>query len=249
MIGLRRRLRQAAGRAVAALATAPRSAAPTSDAAQLALASAGIRSSMSRASGGNASSAWAAWAQRQAQRQQAFGSSSGKWRPASWQQARQQWTDRGCATSNARSTLVFGSSMCIMQARLPWRRAQPVLHAQCELAQPRPASGCARHPGPRCWSCPAGALHASPAPTGRDACAACPAPSHPAAATSTVPALHSPPRCSGYHHFGGRGRPAAAVLYSQDARRRTLRWLVVLGGGAAVVWVTSRQEVPYTGRM
>lgn len=103
---------------------------------------------MSRASGGNASSAWAAWAQRQAQRQQAFGSSSGKWRPASWQQARQQWTDRG-----------------------------------------------------------------------------------------------------GYHHFGGRGRPAAAVLYSQDARRRTLRWLVVLGGGAAVVWVTSRQEVPYTGRM
>ncbi|KAL4437390.1 hypothetical protein ABPG75_004529 [Micractinium tetrahymenae] len=150
MILLRRRLAQAAGWAVAAVAAAPRSPAASSDAAQHALASAGIRSSMSRAGGGSAGSVWAAWVQRQAQQQQqhAAGCSGGRWRVSSWQQVRQQYTDN-----------------------------------------------------------------------------------------------------RGYQHFGGRGRPYAAVVYSQDARRRAVRWLVVLGAGAAVVWVTSRQEVPYTGRM
>ena len=57
------------------------------------------------------------------------------------------------------------------------------------------------------------------------------------------------PACRGYQHFGGRGQQGlSAVVYSREARRRTLRWLVVLGGGGALIWVSSRQEIPYTGR-
>lgn len=56
-------------------------------------------------------------------------------------------------------------------------------------------------------------------------------------------------RCSGYQHFGGRGQRGYAVVYSQEARKRALRWVAVLGAGGAVVWVSSRQKVPYTGRM
>ena len=54
---------------------------------------------------------------------------------------------------------------------------------------------------------------------------------------------------SGYSHFQGRGAPRYAVVYSRDSRRRALRWLAVLGGGGAIIWVRSRQEVPYTRRM
>ena len=54
---------------------------------------------------------------------------------------------------------------------------------------------------------------------------------------------------SGYQHFGGRGQPGYAVVYSREARRRALRWVAVVGAGGAIVWVSSRQEVPYTGRM
>lgn len=53
----------------------------------------------------------------------------------------------------------------------------------------------------------------------------------------------------GYSHFQGRGAPRLAVLSSPEDRRRVLRWLAVLGGGGAIVWVSSRQEVPFTRRM
>jgi len=54
----------------------------------------------------------------------------------------------------------------------------------------------------------------------------------------------------GYQHFRGRRSQGYAVLiHSPEARRRAARWLVVLGGGGAIVWVSSRQEVPYTKRM
>lgn len=54
----------------------------------------------------------------------------------------------------------------------------------------------------------------------------------------------------GYQHFGGgRGRTGVALLHSRDAQTRALRYVVLLGGGGAIVWVSSRQEVPYTGRM
>ena len=52
----------------------------------------------------------------------------------------------------------------------------------------------------------------------------------------------------GYQHFGGRGRPEVAVLYSRDARGRWLRVLAVVGVGGGLVWASGRQEVPYTLR-
>lgn len=60
--------------------------------------------------------------------------------------------------------------------------------------------------------------------------------------------VHPAPR-RGYQHFGGRGQRGFAVVYSQEGRKRALRWVAVLGAGGAVVWVSSRQEVPYTARM
>jgi hypothetical protein len=70
-----------------------------------------------------------------------------------------------------------------------------------------------------------------------------------------LPMMTSPPLLPtrphrGYQHFGGRRSQGYAVLiHSREARRRAARWLVVLGGGGAIVWVSSRQEVPYTKRM
>lgn len=53
----------------------------------------------------------------------------------------------------------------------------------------------------------------------------------------------------GYQHFRGRGRPASAVLHSREARNRAATILAVVGAGGTVVWVSSREEVPYTRRM
>ncbi|KAL4855091.1 Mitochondrial metalloendopeptidase OMA1 [Chlorella vulgaris] len=62
-------------------------------------------------------------------------------------------------------------------------------------------------------------------------------------------------RNDGYQHFGsggggGGGRQRGyAVMYSAAARRRAAVWVAVVGGGGVVVWVSSRQEIPYTKRM
>lgn len=56
------------------------------------------------------------------------------------------------------------------------------------------------------------------------------------------------PARRGYQHFGGRGQQAYAVVHSREARTRALRVLAVVGAGGAVIWVSSRQEVPYTLR-
>jgi len=55
--------------------------------------------------------------------------------------------------------------------------------------------------------------------------------------------------CRGYQHFQGRGRPGQALLSSPQGRQRAVKWVAVVGTCGAVVWVSSRQEVPYTGRM
>jgi hypothetical protein len=62
-------------------------------------------------------------------------------------------------------------------------------------------------------------------------------------------------RNDGYQHFGsgggggGGGQRGYAVMYSAAARRRAAVWVAVVGGGGVVVWVSSRQEIPYTKRM
>ncbi|GAB4823202.1 hypothetical protein N2152v2_010248 [Parachlorella kessleri] len=49
----------------------------------------------------------------------------------------------------------------------------------------------------------------------------------------------------GYQHFDGRGR---YVVVGGTSNRRTYVILGVCGAGSLVVWYSSRQEVPYTGR-
>ena len=71
----------------------------------------------------------------------------------------------------------------------------------------------------------------------------------PAALPMTSPIMLPNRPHRGYQHFGGRSQGYAVLIHSPEARRRAARWLVVLGGGGAIVWVSSRQEVPYTKRM
>ena len=46
--------------------------------------------------------------------------------------------------------------------------------------------------------------------------------------------------CSGYQRFGSSG--------GKQSRLPSQRVLLVLGGGGLVVWVSTRQEIPYTHR-
>lgn len=49
----------------------------------------------------------------------------------------------------------------------------------------------------------------------------------------------------GYEHFDGRG---SYLAMHRGNGQRTVRWLVILGGAGTIVWIRSRQEVPFTGR-
>lgn len=51
----------------------------------------------------------------------------------------------------------------------------------------------------------------------------------------------------GYEHFDGRGSFLSMRSRGTPDGRRAVRWLVIIGGAGTVVWVRSRQEVPYTG--
>ena len=70
------------------------------------------------------------------------------------------------------------------------------------------------------------------------------------AAASSTWRLHSwqQARQASYQHFGGRSRHRSSLLQTPEGRRRSVQIVVVLGAGGAVVWVSSQQEVPYTGR-
>ena len=52
--------------------------------------------------------------------------------------------------------------------------------------------------------------------------------------------------CREYEHFGTRY--SGYNSYQNLASERTLKWVGFAAGGCFVIWVTNRQEIPYTGR-
>ena len=53
--------------------------------------------------------------------------------------------------------------------------------------------------------------------------------------------------CREYQHF--QQRTSLSGRYEGLASKRTLTWVSFAAGGCFVVWVTNREEIPYTGRM
>ena len=74
--------------------------------------------------------------------------------------------------------------------------------------------------------------------------------SYPTSATAQGRQCLCPPRrgtaCREYQHFQQRTSPFGR--YEGLASKRTLTWVSFAGGGCFVVWVTNREEIPYTGR-